>query len=293
MMATTKMLTTVCLLGLPGCGALSLQIPVAGGRQTRSITASAAPGADDRPVAAADAAAAERLWSSSVKPLLRIGKHGAKASHASGLADLCEHQPFVSVRFTGPRTDESLSSLLAELGQGQNQPAPVLLTSRKPRRGGLEALFAQPARVDDVCSAAFHDALAAAALAKVQQATEWAEGRPSPKPRSAPIVAMAKGFDSIDVLEAAVRSYIAGLPEGQADDPALPSPLDYKELKFNGRPDLVDGLIAFGGYIKMSEQLELPIRIGVERPAGDAPAPSAGADAAKTIGGLFNLFGKG
>jgi len=285
MMVTSKMLTTMCLLGLPGCGALSLRIPVSGGRQTRSSSITAS-------VVAADAAAAERLWSSSAKPLLRIGKHGARPSHASGLADLCEHQPFVCVRFTGPRTDESLSSLV-ELGQSRDQPAPVLLTSRKPRRGGLDALFAQPARVDDVCSAAFHDALAAAALSKVQQATEWAEGRrPSPS-RSAPIVAMAKGFDSIDEVEAAVRSYIAGLPEGQADDPELPSPLDYTELKFNGRPDLVDGLIAFGGYIKMSKQLELPIRIGVERPAGEVPAPSAGAAAAKTIGGLFNLFGKG
>lgn len=285
------MLGRMCLVGLLGaCGALSLRIPVlTDGRQVRSscITAS---------VAAADAAAAERLWSSPVcKPLLRIGKHGARPSHASGLVDLCENQPFVCVRFTGPRNDEALSSLMVELAASGPEGAPVLLASRKPRKGGQEALFAQPARVDDVCSAAFHDALAAAALSKVQQAEEWAEGRPDRvRPsRSAPIVAMAmaKGFESIEVLEAAVRSYIAGLPEGQADDPALPSPLDYTELKFNGRPDLVDGLIAFGGYIKMSKQLELPIRIGVKRPAGDVPPPSAGAAAAKTIGGLFNLFG--
>jgi hypothetical protein len=129
--------------------------------------------------------------------------------------------------------------------------------------------------------------------------------------RSVPVVLMAKGFASVDELEAALQEYITGLPEGQADDPALPSPLDYTELKFNGpsapspppasaartratnpapciplthsrgppptalissatvtsthlppahpthphlqgRPDLVDGLMAFGGYIKVS-----------------------------------------
>ena len=120
--------------------------------------------------AAADNAAAERLWSSAGKPLLRIGKHGAKPSHATGLADLCNNQQYVCVRFTGPRTDESLSSLMELVASTELAPgpegAPVFLTSRKPRRGGVEALFAQPARVEDVCSAAFHEALAAAEEAK-------------------------------------------------------------------------------------------------------------------------------
>jgi hypothetical protein len=120
--------------------------------------------------AAADDAAAARLWSSVGKPLLRIGKHGAKSSHATGLADLCDNQQFVCVRFTGPRTDESFDSFVelvasTELASGP-EGAPVFLCRRKPRRGGLEALFARPARVEEVCSAAFHEALAAAAAAK-------------------------------------------------------------------------------------------------------------------------------
>ena len=227
----------MCLLALfAGGAALSSRAAVVGGRQVRTslITASVAAAADD--------AALERLWSSAGKPLLRIGKHGAKLSHASGLTDLCENQPFVCVRFTGPRTVESLSELVelvasAELPSGP-EGAPVFLASRKPRRGGIEALFAQPARVDDVCSAAFHDALAAAAATKELEAAEWAEERaasaakaalkataPSPRrsarpqaPRSAPIVAMAaKGFGSVEELQAAVRDYVAGLPEGQVE----------------------------------------------------------------------------
>ena len=100
------------------------------------------------------------------KPLLRIGKHGAKSSHATGLADLCDNQQFVCVRFTGPRTDESFAELVelvasTELASGP-EGAPVFLCRRKPRRGGLEALFARPARVEEVCSAAYHEALAEA-----------------------------------------------------------------------------------------------------------------------------------
>ena len=59
--------------------------------------------------------------------------------------------------------------------------------------------------------------------------------------------------------------------------------------------DLVDGLmdpkLGSGGYIKMSTKMELPLRIGVKRPVGDKPPSSAGAKAAKGIGGMFNLFG--
>ena len=173
-------LSVVCLLGVfsGGCGALSSRAAVAGGRQVQRaslITASIAAAADD--------AAAERLWSSAGKPLLRIGKHGAKPSHATGLADLCDNQQFVCVRFTGPRTDESVDSLVelvasTELASGP-EGAPVFLCRRKPRRGGVEALFARPARVEDVCSASWHEALAVAEEAKDLEAREaWPESRP-------------------------------------------------------------------------------------------------------------------
>ena len=160
-------LSVACVLGLlSAAGALSSRAAVAAcGRQVQRaslVTASIAAAADD--------AAAARLWSSVGKPLLRIGKHGAKSSHATGLADLCDNQQFVCVRFTGPRTDESFDSLVelvatTELASGP-EGAPVFLCRRKPRRGGLEALFARPARVEEVCSAAFHEALAAAEAAK-------------------------------------------------------------------------------------------------------------------------------
>ena len=157
-------LSVACVLGLlSAAGALSSRAVVAAcGRQVQRaslVTASIAAAADD--------AAAARLWSSVGKPLLRIGKHGAKSSHATGLADLCDNQQFVCVRFTGPRTDESFAELVAstELASGP-EGAPVFLCRRKPRRGGLEALFARPARVEEVCSAAYHAALAAAEAAK-------------------------------------------------------------------------------------------------------------------------------
>ena len=173
-------LSVVCLLGVfsGGCGALSSRTAVAGGRQMQRaslITASIAAAADD--------AAAERLWASAGKPLLRIGKHGAKPSHATGLADLCDNQQYVCVRFTGPRTDESVDSLVelvasTELASGP-EGAPVFLCRRKPRRGGVEALFARPARVEDVCSASWHEALAVAEEAKDLEAREaWPESRP-------------------------------------------------------------------------------------------------------------------
>tara|TARA_B100000795_G_scaffold209874_1_gene163439 strand:+ start:246 stop:416 length:171 start_codon:yes stop_codon:yes gene_type:complete len=53
----------------------------------------------------------------------------------------------------------------------------------------------------------------------------------------------------------------------------------------------MDPKLGSGGYIKMSTKMELPLRIGVKRPVGDKPPSSAGAKAAKGIGGMFNLFG--
>ena len=78
---------------------------------------------------------------------------------------------------------------------------------------------------------------------------------------------------------------------GAIDDPSLPSPLSYKELQFNGRPDLVEGCMQFGGYLKVSQDLGLPVRIGVERAAGETEGGMRAVAARKTIN-AFNMFGK-
>jgi len=88
--------------------------------------------------AAADDAAAERLWSSAGKPLLRIGKHGPKLSHATGLADLCDNQQFVCVRFTGPHTDDSLATLV-ELVRGRAGISLPSEAAQRRCRGALRA----------------------------------------------------------------------------------------------------------------------------------------------------------
>lgn len=266
-------------------------------------------------VVAADDETASRLWACAGKPLLRIGKAGATPSHANGLADLCSAAPTVCVRITGSATDASLAQLVqlapsAPLAAGPGR-CPVLLSTRRPRKGGVEALFSQQARADEVCGAKFHAALVEQQLVEESEAQKWAVeraataakvalkastvGRKRPRGMIAkaarvpkPAAMMAKGYATADELHAAVRSYLAEMPEGAADDPALPSPLNYNELNYHGRSDLVEGCMAFGGYLKVSNELGVPVRIGVERPAGETkPA----ADAAKKAVNLFNLFG--
>ena len=98
-------------------------------------------------------------------------------------------------------------------------------------------------------------------------------------------------YASAAELDAAVCAYINALPAGAVHDRTLPSPLNYKELNYNGRPDLVEGCMQFGGYLQVSERLGLPVRIGVERPVAPAEGGMRAAAAKKTIG-AFNMFGK-
>mmetsp|Transcript_1252 Transcript_1252/g.2891 ORF Transcript_1252/g.2891 Transcript_1252/m.2891 type:complete len:106 (-) Transcript_1252:134-451(-) len=102
---------------------------------------------------------------------------------------------------------------------------------------------------------------------------------------------MATRYESVEQLKAALREYVDNLPDGAVDDPTLPSPLNYKELSYNGRDDLVEGCMAFGGYLKLSNALGLPVRVGVERSASQ-PGPAAKSVAAKKAFDLFNMFGK-
>jgi len=261
-------------------------------------------------VAVADDAAARRLWCSAGKPLLRIGSKGAASSHANGLADLCSHHPFVCVKLTGSTPDTGLSQLLELVAAGPFTSAtPVLLATRKGRRGGRDALFSQQSRVDEVCSSEFHDSARDAALASKLEDEKWAAIREmragsdadkkggtlhmqqhsSFKQRAPTPIAMANSYDTLEEFEAAIREYLATLPDGAIDDPSLPSALNYNELNFNGRPDLVEGCMKFGGYLKVSNDLGVPVRVGVKR-SGDEPTPAA--NVARKAVALFNMFGK-
>ena len=258
----------------------------------------------------------DKLWSSAKSPLLRIGKAGAAPSHASGLLDLCSSHPAVSVRLTGASTQASLDDLLELLDLTDESRSLMLLATRKPRRGGVEALFSQASRSDELCSVEYHDGLAAAgALAAEHEAADAVTYRDAREARAARQAAkldkagskkglprkhrragqpsmMASRYKSVGELEAAIKAYIAELPEGAADDPSLPSPLNYNELNFNGRPDLVEGCMAYGGYLQLSNELGIPVRIGVERPPDAQGKKPATNDVAKKAINLFNMFGK-
>jgi len=277
---------------------------------------------------AADVAAAKWLWASASKPLLRIGGKGAGPSHANGLSDLCSSQPYVCVRLTGAGASASLAQLV-ELAPSAPLAAvpggvPVLLAHRAPRKGGAEALFARQEMVEAVLSADFREAAAESRRSDERDAAEWADERaasaakqarkassaarkgdggvrgrrPNDSPSRTTGAQMGVGgagdakYASLDELEAAVRAYVAALPAGALDDASLPSPLSYKELQHNGRPDLVEGCMNFGGYLKLSRDFGLPVRIGVERSVNEAETSSLRSAAAKKTISAFNMFGK-
>ena len=259
---------------------------------------------------------AEQFWAipSAARPLLRVGKSGASRSHANGLADLCSSHPAVSVRFTGTASAASLDQLVSQ------SPGVTLLATRKPRKGGVEALFANGSPdepgIDDfllnlaataaeaaeaeAADAITYKAERAAKAARQAMRADKAESRSgntrklrpanSQPLRTVSPTMMAKGYKTAEDLKAAVLAYVAELPDGAVDDPALPSPLNYNELNFHGRSDLVEGCMAHGGYLKISNELGIPVRIGVER-AADAK-PKVANEAGKKAVNLFNMFGK-
>ena len=111
------------------------------------------------PKVAVASEAADRLWMGAGKPLLRIGKSGAGSTHANGLADLCGAHPYVNVRLTGATTSaalEHLMQILMQAAAADNAKSLTLLATRKPRKGGVEALFSQSRRAEEVCSPEYH-----------------------------------------------------------------------------------------------------------------------------------------
>ena len=67
--------------------------------------------------------------------------------------------------------------------------------------------------------------------------------------------AVVAAFRDFDEFKSATTAYLATLNETALNEPEFPSPLSYKELQRNGRVDLVEGCMKFGGYVKVSEQL--------------------------------------
>jgi hypothetical protein len=67
-------------------------------------------------------------------------------------------------------------------------------------------------------------------------------------------------FKDFATFESEVRAYLQTLDETALNDPEAPSPLAYKELQSNGRVDLVEGAMQFGGYLTVSEKLGVRIQ---------------------------------
>ena len=80
-------------------------------------------------------------------------------------------------------------------------------------------------------------------------------------------------FSDFAVFEREVREYLSALDEAALNDAEAPSPLAYLELQSNGRADLAEGCMQYGGYLAVSSKLG----VRVQRKA--LPPPSAPIDA--------------
>mmetsp|Transcript_65835 Transcript_65835/g.109423 ORF Transcript_65835/g.109423 Transcript_65835/m.109423 type:complete len:289 (+) Transcript_65835:20-886(+) len=78
------------------------------------------------------------------------------------------------------------------------------------------------------------------------------------QPRSA-------SFEDFSVLEAEISSYLSTLNRSALEDPSAPSPLAYLELRRNGRADIAEGCMIHGGYVRVSEQLGVPVRLATPK----------------------------
>ena len=68
-------------------------------------------------------------------------------------------------------------------------------------------------------------------------------------------------FDDYADLQSEVRDYLATIPAEELADPESPSPLAYAELGRRGRTDLVEGCMKHGGYLRVSADLGVPVRV--------------------------------
>ena len=96
--------------------------------------------------------------------------------------------------------------------------------------------------------------------------------------RALPPIAMA-AFASFEAFEAEVRAYLATLDDEALHDPDAPSPLGYVELKANGRVDLAEGCLQYGGYLAVSKQLG--VRLQKRAPPPPSSLPTFGGNEAE------------
>jgi len=68
-------------------------------------------------------------------------------------------------------------------------------------------------------------------------------------------------FDDYADLQREIRSYLAAIPAEELEDPDAPSPLAYSELGRRGRTDIVEGCMKHGGYLRVSADLDVPVRV--------------------------------
>ena len=66
---------------------------------------------------------------------------------------------------------------------------------------------------------------------------------------------ISAAFSDFSAFEKEVRSYLQTLSDEALNDPEAPSPLSYTELQANGRVDLVEGAMQYGGYLAVSSKL--------------------------------------
>ena len=95
---------------------------------------------------------------------------------------------------------------------------------------------------------------------------------------------LAKADDEFGALAAEVRQYLSTLDEAALNDPEAPSPLAYVELGRAGRADLVETIMRFGGYLKVSEQLGVRVRDVEPAPEAVNPFATQPAEEAATVG---------
>ena len=73
-------------------------------------------------------------------------------------------------------------------------------------------------------------------------------------------------YKSFDDFASDVRTYLATLDETALYDQGAPSPLAYLELNAAGRTDLVEGCMQFGGFVAVSEKLNVRVRAASAAP---------------------------
>lgn len=108
-----------------------------------------------------------------------------------------------------------------------------------------------------------------------------------PRLPQAAMMASTKPRDwTFEDLEMEVKGYLATLDKTALEDPDAPSPLAYLELQSAGRPDLAEGCMKHGGYLAVSNRLNVRIQRKQAAPVGKAPKVPFGGEKIDTAAGV-------